>query len=180
MSKKHIALPAIALGMIAIVASLAFANLTAGTKAPDFTLPTADGKTFTLSDSFKTAPKVVVLDLWATWCPPCRAEIPYLIALNDKFDDKDVMIVGVALDQNKASVTSFIQKQKINYTVALDPDADKLGTLFKVGGIPATYVIDRNGVIRYTHSGFPTGDKAAQKSEAAAFEREVNTLLRQK
>ena len=180
MSRKYIALSAIAVVITAVVVSVAFANLTAGTKAPDFTLPTADGKTFTLSNCFKTAPKVVVLDLWATWCPPCRAEIPYLIALQDKFKGKDVLIVGVALDQEKTSVTSFIKQQKVNYTVALDPGADKLGNIFKVGGIPATYVIDRNGVIRYTHSGFPTGNKEAQKSEAAALEREVNTLLARK
>ena len=113
----------------------------------------------------------------ATWCPPCRAEIPHLVALANKFKDKNVQIVGVALDRDKASVSSFVKQQKVNYTIALDPGAEKLGNLYKVGGIPATYVIDQKGLIRYVHSGFPVGNKEAQQSEAAALEREVNSLL---
>lgn len=180
MSRKYIALAALAIVVTAISLTFAFANLAAKTKAPDFTLPTVAGKTFTLSNSFQPTPHVVVLDIWATWCPPCRAEIPHLIALANKFKTQDVSIVGVALDQDKTSVSSFVNQQKVNYTVALDPGANKLGNLYKVGGIPATYVIDKKGIIRYTHSGFPTGDKEAQRSEAAALEREVNTLLGEK
>lgn len=177
MSKRNIALVAIVAALVAVIVVPALANLAAGTKAPDFTLPTAAGKTFKMSDSFKAPGKVVVLDIWATWCPPCRAEIPYLIDLQNKFKNKNVLIVGVALDQGKTTVTDFIAKQKINYTILLDPNGNKLATPYKIEGIPATYIIDKTGVIRYVHSGFPTGDKAAQKEEAAAIEREVNTLL---
>lgn len=162
-----------------LIASVACANLGAGTKAPDFTLPTIDGKTFTLSDCFGKSPNVVVLDLWATWCPPCRAEIPYLVNLNTKFNDKGVMFIGVALDQEKSKVTPFVKQQGINYTVPLDLGAEKLGKSYDIRGIPATYVIDKKGIIRYVHSGFPR-DKGEQKREAAKLESEIKTLLSQK
>jgi peroxiredoxin len=121
----------------------------------------------------------VVLDLWATWCPPCRAEIPQLIDLQKKFKGKAVMIVGVSLDDTKSKAVDFAKAQGINYTVAHDPRGAKVGGLYQIKGIPATYVIDKKGVIRYAHSGFPR-DPQAGKEEAALIAREINTLLAQK
>lgn len=180
MLKRRIFIAAIALALAALLAVAAWADLTAGTKAPSFTLPTTAGKTFTLSDSFTgKSPDVVVLDLWATWCPPCRSEIPHLVNLQNKFNGKDVRIVGVSLDQEKSTVTDFAKEHKINYTVALDPGGAKLGKLYQIRGIPATYVIDKKGVIRYVHSGFPR-DAEAGKEEAAQIEKEIRTLLARK
>ncbi len=178
MLTRRIKVLAIAL-TLAIAATVAYADLSAGTKAPSFTLPTIDGKTFTLSNCFKSPPKVVVLDIWATWCPPCRAEIPHLIALQNKFKNQNVTIVGVALDAEKSTVVDFAKQQKINYTIAFDPNADKIGKLYQVRGIPATYVIDKTGVIRYTHSGFPRNADEA-KQAAADLEKEIRTLLARK
>jgi len=162
-----------------VAASASLADLTPGTKAPNFTLPTLDGGTVTLSNYAKAPGKVVVMDIWATWCPPCRLEIPYLIDLQDKFKEKPVAILGVSLDKSKSDVTAFAKQQKINYTIALDPGADKLASLYKVGGIPTTYIIDKHGVIRYVHSGFPR-DKAEQKAEIAKMEKEIRELLAKK
>ena len=174
MVKRRASYVIIALIVVAIAATVVYADLAAGTKAPTFTLPTVDGKTFTLSSCFKAPGKVTLLDLWATWCPPCRREIPYLIDLQKKFKGKDVMVVGVSLDAEKSTVANFVKAQGINYAIAHDPSGNKIGGLYQVKGIPATYVIDKKGVIRYAHSGF------SGKDDAASIEKEINTLLAQK
>lgn len=111
--------------------------------APDWRLAGVDGKTVQLSD-FKG--KVVVLNFWATWCPPCRKEIPDLIALQKKYGN-DLVVVGVSLDENgPAAVKSFVAKSGINYPVVMGDQ----GTASAYGGIkaiPTTFVIDRAGKI---------------------------------
>jgi len=180
MVKRRVRLVLIALIAAAVVASIVYADLAAGTKAPDFTLPTIDGKTFTLSSCFARPARVVLLDIWATWCPPCRAEIPRLIDLQKKFNGKDVLIVGVSVDQKKSDVVDFAKKQRINYTVAHDSGGDKVGRPYGVRSIPTTYIIDKKGVIRHAHTGFPPRDPQAGKEMAAQMEREIKTLLAQK
>ena len=164
---------------IALISTVVSANLGAGKKAPDFTLKSIDSKNLTLSDSFKKPAKVVVLDIWATWCPPCRAEIPYIVDLNKQYKDKGLQVIGVSIDTDASAVKDFAKKNKMDYSLAVDPQAGVVGRQFKLTGIPATYVIDKKGVIRYTHSGFPL-DKAEQKKEAAKLETEVKELLAEK
>ena len=179
MVRRRVMLAAIALVAAGVVASMVYGQLAAGTKAPGFTLPALDGKSFTLANCFKKPGKVVLLDIWATWCPPCRAEIPHLINLQKKLKGNDVLIVGVAIDQEKSTVTDFVKAQGINYTVVHDSKAAKIGSPYQVRTIPATYIIDRKGIIRYTHSGFPR-DPEAGKREEANLEREIRTLLAQR
>lgn len=156
----------------ALVSSAVIANLSAGTKAPNFTLPTLDGKTFTLESCFKQPGKVVVLDIWATWCPPCRAEIPFIIKMQKKYAGKGVTIVGVAIDEQKAVVSAFVKKTGINYTICWDPNGKAIGGKYQVRGIPATYVIDKKGVIRFVHSGF------GGEADMAKMDREIASLLK--
>ncbi|NLN77507.1 MAG: TlpA family protein disulfide reductase [Armatimonadetes bacterium] len=171
MTKRFILAALLLLGVIFIVTAV-FANLSAGTKAPDFTLQTLDGKKFTLADNFKAPGKVVLLDIWATWCPPCRAEIPHLVKLQNKYKDKAVVFVGVAVDDKKADVASFSKKNKINYTVCADEKGKTISSKYQVRGIPATYIIDKKGVIRYVHSGFGGAD------DAAKMDKEIASLLK--
>lgn len=179
MLTRRLSIALIALAIAGVAAIAAYADLAVGTKAPNFTLPTIDGKTFTLANNFRAPGRVVVLDLWATWCPPCRAEIPHLIDLKNKFKNKRVTIVGVSLDKSKTEVVDFAKQQGINYILAHDPNGDKVSGPYQVRGIPATYIIDKKGVIRYAHSGFPRDPEEAKK-EAAVIEKEINTLLAQK
>jgi len=168
-------------GLIVVgLASAVIAELSPGTKAPDFTLPKLDGSKFTLSTCFKKAPKkVVLLDIWATWCPPCRSEIPFLIKLQKTFAGKDVVIVGVSVDRSKDEVVKFVKEQKINYTILHDPSAKTVGAPYKVTGIPATYIIDKKGVIRYAEVGFPR-DEEQGRQKAAEMERQIKSLLKEK
>jgi peroxiredoxin len=112
--------------------------------APDFALPDLNGNTVSLSD-FKE--KVVFLNFWATWCPPCRAEIPYFIELIDKYEEEGFVVLGVALDPREFDkVQPFVDQMGINYPVVLD----KTGASNLYGGIysiPTTFVVNREGKV---------------------------------
>ena len=164
-----------ALLSVAVLTSTAYANLSAGTKAPNFTLPTLNGKTITLADYFKKPGKVVVLDIWATWCPPCRAAVPHLVALSKKFKDKPVQFVGIAIDKDKSAVADFVDRQKIGYTIGLDPEGRKVGERYDLATIPTIYIIDRNGVIRYIHAMFPTNPRTG-KDDPGKIQKEIEAL----
>ncbi|MCE5315293.1 MAG: TlpA disulfide reductase family protein [Armatimonadota bacterium] len=181
MVKRRYASANIALVLLLALACAVNAQIETGSKAPDFSLPTLDGKMFTLSDCFKEEPSVVVLNIWATWCPRCKVEIPYLIDLQDKYkDNKDVRIAGVAIDQEKGKIADFAKKQGINYIVALDCGAEKTGSSYRVITIPTMYIIDKKGVVRYIHSSFPVRNADEQKKEVAKIENEIKTLLDEK
>jgi thiol-disulfide isomerase/thioredoxin len=113
-------------------------------KAPDFTLSSVSGKDVSLSD-YKG--KVVIVDFWATWCPPCRKGIPDLISLQNEYKD-NVAVIGISLDREntKGSVPSFVDRMGINYPVVYFNDK----VIIDFGGvnaIPTTFIIDQNGNI---------------------------------
>ncbi len=116
------------------------------TLAPDFTLKDLSGNNVTLS-SFKG--KKVLLVFGATWCPYCVAEIPDLNAFYNKHQDKDVKVIDVDIQESAAKVTAFAQKHNIKYTVLLDSDG-KVANKYNVYGIPANFIIDENGMIKYS------------------------------
>ncbi len=135
-----------------------------GEPAFDFELKDSSGKTVRLSD-FKG--KVVVLDFWATWCPPCRKEIPGFVNLHNNYQARGVEVVGVSLDRSWAPVKPFMQEYRINYTIVLGDQ--KLTEMYGgFTGIPTTFVIDRNGVIRDRHTGY---------MPESTFEEAVKLLL---
>jgi thiol-disulfide isomerase/thioredoxin len=123
--------------------------------APAWTLKDLDGKTVSLAD-FKG--KVVVLDFWATWCPPCRAEIPHFIELQNELKDKGVTIVGVSLDSTgPADVAQFAKTNGMNYPIVMGDE--KTATAYGADqGIPTTVVIDAKGNIVATHLGLTDKD----------------------
>ena len=133
--------------------------------APDFTLSKLGGGEFTLS---ALKGKVIILDFWATRCPPCRREIPDFIHLYKKYKDKGLEIVGVVLDKDKeASVGPFAKKMGINYTTVFG-NREVTNKYKGIRYIPTTFIIDRNGNIAKKHVGFV-------KKEV--FEAEIKELL---
>src|SRR5277367_486717 len=133
--------------------------------APGWELQDLDGKTVRSSD-FKG--KVLILDFWATWCPPCRAEIPGFIELQKKYSAQGLAVVGVSVDQASAdTVKSFAQKMGMNYPVVL-ADAKITAAYGGIDGLPTTFIIDRAGRIVKQHLGF------TEKSEVEA---EIKPLL---
>ena len=136
--------------------------------APDFTLPQPSaGPTLKLSDY---RGKVVLLDFWATWCEPCRAEIPHFVDLQNKYADQGFQILGVAMDDSPDPVPAFVKQFKMNYPVVMGNA--KIGEQYGgVLGLPIAFLIDRQGQIRKKHIG---------ATEASVFEQEVTHLLAEK
>ncbi len=133
--------------------------------APDFTLPQLDGDSLTLSD-FKG--KVIILNFWATWCPPCRMEIPDFVALYDKYEEEGLLIIGVNLDKGDTrAVKQFSENYSINYPVVLG-NVDVTQSYGGIRAIPATFIIDKDGNIREKYIGYQS---------RATFEEAVKRLL---
>ena len=106
----------------------------------DFTLTDLNGKTWHLKDLHG---RVVVVNFWATWCPPCRKEMPDLQSLYDSYKEKGLVILAVS-DEDEGKVRPFIVDKKITYPIMLDPER-KVNDLYRVEGIPKTFVYDRDG-----------------------------------
>jgi peroxiredoxin len=118
--------------------------------APDFSLKDLDGKTYNLSDY---RGKVVVLNFWATWCPPCVKEIPEYVELQQEFAAKGVQFIGVALDdEGSAKVKPWLVKHPVTYPILL-PDTKVVNNYGDLSSIPVTFVIDRKGMIRASYVG---------------------------
>lgn len=165
------------LALIAIVAGLYFAKRhhgapagVVGTRAsvhalaPDFSLPDLTGQNLRLS-SYRG--KVVLLDFWATWCDPCREEIPRFVELQEQYGAAGLQIVGVSMDDGPEPVREFYQRFKINYPVVMG-DA-KTGELYGgILGLPIAFLIGRDSRIVAKHIG-ATG--------ISVFEKEIGDLL---
>lgn len=123
---------------------------------PAYTAKMLDGSTF---DVAKEKGNVVFLNLWATWCGPCRYEIPALQAMQDKYHGDGFKVVGVSLDESGAdAVKSFVSEKKMTYPIALDPDGN-LANLFRTTVIPTSVVIDRGGTIVWKKYGAIIGEE---------------------
>jgi len=146
-SPLPIALVLVALGAVAGLQYLQRPSHT-GYAAAEFTLPDLNGKTYKLSD-FRG--KVVFLNLWATWCPPCRMEMPSMEALYRKLQQRDFVMLAVAEDEGgAAAVGPFVRDLGLSFPVLLDPDAT-LAPRYGATGYPETFIIDRNGqVVKHT------------------------------
>jgi peroxiredoxin len=115
-----------------------------GEVAPDFLLSTLRDNAVKLSDY---RGKVVFLNVWATWCPPCREEMPSMEALYRRLKGRDLEVLAVSIDRKgKEVVGPFVAKYGLTFPVLLDPD-NKIYKLYGLTGIPETFIIDRSGVI---------------------------------
>lgn len=123
----------------------------AGTKqAPNFVLPDLEGQVVRMED---LRGQVIVLNIWATWCPPCIEEMPTLQELAQKMKDEDLVVLAVSQDEEPEKVKPWVEKHDLTFPVLLDPRAE-VGYRYGVTGYPETFVVDREGRIVHHHVGF--------------------------
>lgn len=129
-----------------------------GDRAPSFAVVTRDGKTIG-PDQF--GGKLLMVNFWATWCPPCIEETPALNALHQRFHDKGLTLLGISVDQDEKAYDQFVERFRIGYQVARDPDAD-IAVDYGTFKYPETYIIDKNGRVieKLISSGWSVEDLA--------------------
>ena len=127
-----------------------------GFLAPDFTLDTLQGEKVSLS---ALRGKIVVVNIWATWCPPCRAETPALEKSYEQYKDSGVVILGVDLTNQDlvSDMEAFVQEFHLTYPILLDRDGS-VGILYQIKGLPSTFFINREGIIRTVVVGGPMSE----------------------
>jgi len=154
---------ALALVLLVVGACSKSGAVEIGSKAPDFTLTDTEGNNVSLSEF---SGKVVIVDFFASWCPPCRMEIPDFIELRNEYDPGDFAMIGVAVE-GLGAAKSFAEKMKINYPVLVD-DGKVSGAYGPIRSIPTTFVIGKDGNVARMYIGY---------REKAVFEKDIKELL---
>ncbi len=115
-----------------------------GPVAPNFTLKDLNGRTDSLSDH---KGKVVLVNIWATWCPPCVAETPSIDKLYKMLKDDNFVLMAISIDENgKKAVESFMKKKNLSFPVLLDPDG-RIASLYGTTGVPESFIVGKDGII---------------------------------
>jgi thiol-disulfide isomerase/thioredoxin len=139
---------------VGLLASLVVNNVSAE-PAPDFTLQSSTGENVRLAEQ---RGKVVMLNFWASWCGPCRQEMPLLDAMHKRYGEHGFQLYGVNVEEDNTDAKKMIKDMGVTLPVLYDPES-KASTLYKVDAMPTTVMIDKKGQIRYVNRGYKAGDE---------------------
>ena len=153
-------------------------SLKIGNKALDFTLTTFTGETVRLKDHLG---RVILLDFWASWCIPCKEEMPYLNNLQQTYGKRGLLVLAVNVDNQSQNAIKFLQEFDIQLTAVWDQQK-KVVSAYDVTAMPTSLFIDQRGWIRLIHSGFKPGDFPGYKKEVERLlnEKEGRAITRNK
>ena len=129
------------------------ADISPGQQAPEFTLKSLKDRNLSLKE---LRGQVVMINFWATWCAPCRQEIPALNTLYEKYRDTGFVLLGVNVDTESVNAIQMASKLKATYPILFDTDK-RASVLYQVSAMPTTILIDRDGKVRYIQKGYVTG-----------------------
>lgn len=136
--------------------------------APDFTLKSLQGNNLRLEEY---RGQVVLINFWASWCGPCRQEMPLLDRLHQRYRETGFAVLGVNVEGKIKPAQELVDKTKVTFPVLIDAD-QKVSELYNLEAMPSTVVVDRNGVVRYIHLGYKPGDEAKYVDVVKALIRE--------
>ena len=136
--------------------------------APDFALQSRDGSSVSLAD---LRGQVVMINFWATWCGPCREEMPHLEALHQRYSALGFTLLGVNVEENSADAVSWLEETPVSFPVLFDPQ-NHVSKLYDVVAMPSTVLVDRQGNVRYLHHGYQPGYENEYQSQIRALIRE--------
>jgi peroxiredoxin len=156
---------AAALGSALAVSSLVGASASI---APAFSLPSRAGDTVSLE---QLKGKVVMLNFWASWCGPCRQEMPLLDQMHKRYSSLGFTLIGVNVEANTKDAERWLEDTPVSFPVLFDRDS-KVSKLYDVSAMPSTVFIDRKGNLRYLHRGYKPGDESEYLNQIRALLKE--------
>src|SRR5580704_5937163 len=143
-------------GLTALLISLPLcAAVDTNSPAPDFTLTAQSGKPVGLTQ-FKG--QVVMLNFWASWCGPCRQEMPLLDSIYKKYGKLGFTMIGVNVEPDSNAANAWLKQTPVSFPILYDTDS-KVSKLYGVAGMPSTVIVDRKGTVRMIHRGYEPGDE---------------------
>ena len=153
---KHAAKLAVVCAGFFFTAGAYASTVTLSEEAPDFTLKTLDGSNLRLEEY---RGQVVLINFWASWCGPCRQEMPILDRLHQRYEDTGFAVLGVNVEGEAAPAQKIVDKTNVTFPVLID-EGQAVSELYDLEAMPSTVVVDRNGLVRYVHRGYKPGDEA--------------------
>jgi len=154
--------------LLVSAAGAAAAAVQLSANAPDFTLRSVAGANLRLAEQ---RGQVVLVNFWATWCGPCRQEMPHLNRLYDKYRSAGFVLLGVNIDDDPRAAADLAAKLGLHFPVLLDTDK-KVSRVYDMSAMPATLLIDRDGRVRHIHRGYRDGVEQT-------YEEQVRSLLKE-
>ena len=154
--------------LLAVAGTWASAAVQVSSNAPDFTLRSVGGANLRLHEQ---RGQVVMVNFWATWCGPCRQEMPHLNRLYDKYRGAGFVLLGVNIDDDPRAAANLAAKLGLRFPVLLDTDK-KVSRVYDMSAMPATLLIDRDGRVRHIHRGYRDGVERT-------YEEQVRSLLKE-
>ncbi|HZS40552.1 MAG TPA: TlpA disulfide reductase family protein [Polyangia bacterium] len=139
-----------------LLSSAAEAQVKKGDRAADFQGKTLGGETLKLSS---LRGKVVLLDFWASWCEPCKKELPLLAKMAPRLKQRGIEIIAVNIDENRGNAEAFMRSHNLALTVVPDTDKSIVGK-YEPPKMPSSFVVDRSGIVRSVNDGFEPGDES--------------------
>ncbi|MGD8863940.1 MAG: TlpA disulfide reductase family protein, partial [Myxococcales bacterium] len=112
--------------------------------------------------------KVVIVDFWASWCAPCKEEMPVLQRLHKTYGSKGLVVVGVSVDNDASNVKSFLKKLGVTFPIVHDAK-HSVSERYSPPTMPSSYIVDRKGIVRHVHKGFRAGDAKKMEAEVKAL-----------
>jgi peroxiredoxin len=144
------------------------ASIAPGSPAPAFQLRSSASTDLSLSD---LKGQVVLINFWASWCGPCRQEMPILEQLYKKYKSAGFTLLGVNVEPKSADAEGFLKATPVSFPILFDPDS-KVSKLYEVSGMPSTVILDRTGKVRYIHHGYKPGEESEYLDQIRALVRE--------